>query len=198
MKKYLLIISLTLLIGLTLVACSTEEAVINTSESAKPTPIVVEEATKKITDVTTEEGDLGYGAVGSFKAREYTIEQMLIYAIQDEYLARSEYEYIINEMDGGSPFTNIINAEVSHISMLIPLFETYGFDLPVDTSGTHLIVPFTIIEAYETGVIAEVDNIAMYEQFLELDLPDDIRETFINLRDASEKHLDAFQRKLSR
>ena len=41
---------------------------------------------------------------------------------------------------------------------------------------------------------AEVKNIAMYEKFLDQDLPDDIRLVFANLMQASEKHLAAFER----
>ncbi|MFO7612487.1 MAG: DUF2202 domain-containing protein [Clostridia bacterium] len=142
--------------------------------------------------------DPGYGAAGSFTNTDIALEQMLIYAIQDEYLARSEYEYIIDELDGGTPFTNIIRSEESHISLLIPLFEAYGYDIPADTSASHLIIPVSITEALETGVKAEIDNIAMYEKFLESNLPDDVAAVFIELRDASKNHLDAFQRKLSR
>ena len=35
------------------------------------------------------EGD--YGAQGAKEVENYTLEDMLIYAIQDEYLARAEY-----------------------------------------------------------------------------------------------------------
>ena len=142
--------------------------------------------------------ELGYGAVGSFLNEEPTVAQMLTYAIQDEYLARSKYEFIIDELGAATPFTNIIKAEEMHIEMLIPLFEEHGYEVPIDTSKEHLIVAESITQALETGVQAEIDNIAMYEFFLTMDLPDDVRDTFISLRDASEKHLEAFQRKLSR
>lgn len=143
--------------------------------------------------------DTGYGAVGSFENPESNLEQMLIYAIQDEYLARAEYEYLINEQNAGSPFTNIIKAEESHISMLIPLFETYGFNVPEDTAQDHLITVESITQALEAGVQAEIDNIAMYEKFLlDSNLPEDVRTIFIQLRDASKNHLAAFERKLSR
>lgn len=142
--------------------------------------------------------ETGYGAVGSFENPEPNLEQMLIYALQDEYLAKAEYDYLINEQNAGSPFTNIIRAEESHISMLIPLFETYGFNVPEDTAQDHLIAVESITQALETGVQAEIDNIAMYEKFLDSNLPEDIRTIFIQLRDASKNHLAAFERKLSR
>lgn len=171
------------------------------TESSEP-PIIQSTENPQVTmsSVVDDKSDSepGYGAVGSFENPNAALEQMLIYAIQDEYLARAEYEYLINELDAGNPFTNIIKAEENHISMLIPLFEKYEFEVPVDTSSEHLIDVESINAALETGVQAEIDNIAMYEQFLEAELPDDIREVFVELRDGSKNHLAAFQRKLSR
>lgn len=165
-----------------MVSCSTAETGVTSPSNTTPLPVEGDEVT--------------YGAVGSFTNAEPTLEQMLTYAIQDEYLARSEYEYIINEIGGSAPFTNIIKAEETHIELLIPLFSQYGYTLVEDTSKDHLIVPASITEALETGVQAEIDNIAMYESFLNLDLPDDVRVVFETLKNASVSHLSAFQRKL--
>lgn len=142
--------------------------------------------------------ETGFGAAGSFSNPNSDIEQMLIYAIQDEYLARAEYEYLINDLGAGNPFLNIIKAEEKHISMLIPLFEKYEYTVPEDTSGDHIIQVTSITEALEAGVKAEEDNIAMYENFLMNELPEDISAIFTELRDASVNHLAAFKRKLSR
>jgi len=180
-KKINILLIIIVTISL-LVACST----------------TVEPETTPVESPTQTVADLGYGAIGAFSNESMTIEQMLNYALQDEYLARAEYDYIINEMDATTPFTNIIKAEEMHISLLIPLFETYGYTTPTDTSSSHLIIPTSLTQAYETGVQAEIDNIAMYEKFLQLDLPDDVREVFTELRDGSVSHLAAFQRKLTR
>ena len=190
-NKLNILVVFILIVGLS-VGCSTVQEVENIPPEPTPAPTV--EATQP--PVVVQE--LGYGAVGSFDNTEASLEQMLIYAIEDERLARSEYEYIINELEAGSPFTNIIKAEETHIALLIPLFEAYGYTLPEDTSKEHLIPAESITAALETGVQAEIDNIAMYELFLELDLPDDVRDVFIELRDGSINHLAAFQRKLSR
>lgn len=189
---YILIV-LTLALGL-LAGCA------NTPDTLNITPAPIVEATQPPKASAEPEAitDPGYGAVGSFENAEFSLEQMLIYAIQDEYLARAEYEYLITELNAGNPFTNIIKAEEQHISMLIPLFEKYGFEAPEDTSSEHLISVESITKALETGVQAEIDNIAMYEQFLALELPDDVRDVFIELRDGSKNHLAAFERKLSR
>ncbi len=136
----------------------------------------------------------GFGAAGANSDTELTIADMLTYAIEDEYLAHGEYEYIIETFGSQRPFSNIIKAEETHISMLEPLFEQYGVILPADQSGDHLILPADISEALQAGVQAEIDNIAMYDTFLSQDLPEDIRQVFIDLMEASEKHLEAFQR----
>lgn len=124
----------------------------------------------------------------------YSIEDMLTYAIQDEYLARSEYEAIMSKFSVTRPFSNIMRSEETHIDLLIPLFDAYNIDVPVDDSSEHLIIPSTLAETYEIGVEAEINNIAMYEKFLAEDLPDDIREVFEKLMNASENHLKAFSR----
>jgi len=135
-----------------------------------------------------------FGAAGAAADQELTLTDMLTFAIEDEYLAHDEYQYIIETFGSRNPFSNIIKAEETHISMLLPLFEQYTIPVPEDQSGNYLILPASITEALQAGVQAEINNIAMYDTFLAQNLPDDIRVVFENLRDASLKHLDAFQK----
>lgn len=137
-----------------------------------------------------------YGAENVNAEQTYTIEEVLNYAIEDEYKARAEYELIIEKMDGGRPFTNIVKAEETHIAMLTPLFAKYGVELPADNASEYTVLPDSIDSALETGVQAEIDNIAMYEQFLSQDLPEDIEDAFIRLKNGSQNHLEAFKRAL--
>jgi hypothetical protein len=139
-----------------------------------------------------------FGAKGAQQSSDPTLEQMLTYAIQDEYLARAEYRFIINEYGSVRPFSNIIQAEEQHINMLVPLFTTYGFAVPEDNAEEHIVVPKDLKEALETGVQAEIDNIGMYETFLNKSLPDDVRDVFERLKNASGNHLQAFRNALSR
>ena len=139
-----------------------------------------------------------FGAKGAEATSVPTIKEMLTYAIQDEYLARAEYELIIEKYGSIRPFSNIINSEKTHIDMLIPLFEAYGFAVPEDTAAEHTVLPKDIKEALETGVQAEIDNIAMYEKFLGMELPDDVRDVFDRLKSASRNHLRAFKNGLNR
>lgn len=135
-----------------------------------------------------------YGATGAESQTSYTIEEMLAYGLEDEYLAKAEYELIIEHFDVSRPFTNILRAEKNHIVALERLFDTYGIKLPTVNPVEHTLLPDSIESAFETGVTAEIKNIAMYESFLEQDLPEDIRMTFEALKKASENHLSAFER----
>ena len=146
-----------------------------------------------VPEVTAAPGEEIYGAENVTEDREYTLEEMLNYAIQDEYRARAEYELIIEEMDGGRPFTNIIKSEETHIALLKPLFEARGIEVPKDDAADHIVLPESIDVALEIGVQAEIDNIAMYEKFLGQDLPEDVEGVFLRLKNASENHLQAFK-----
>jgi hypothetical protein len=139
-----------------------------------------------------------FGAKGAQQSSDPTLEQMLTYAIQDEYLARAEYRFIINTYGSIRPFSNIIQAEEQHINMLVPLFTTYGFAVPEDNAAEHIVVPKDLKEALETCVQGEIDNIGMYETFSNASLPEDVRDVFERLKNASGNHLQAFRNALSR
>ena len=139
-----------------------------------------------------------YGAKGAEGKASFTLEQMLTYALQDEYLARAEYRLIIEEYSRIRPFTNIMAAEERHIEWVTELFREYGFRLPADTADDHVVVPGDLKAALETGVQAEIDNIAMYKTFLNQKLPEDVREVFEMLQRGSENHLRAFRNNLQR
>lgn len=197
MKKTILI-TLTLLFTITLSACSDIELI--TEELAN----IIEEDNTETTIDEVEETELlityteGWGSVSALDSSELTIEQMLIYAIEDEFTAKSEYEYIIANFEVTNPFTNIIEAEKSHIEMILPFLEDYSIAVPFDDSSNHLIIPLSIEETFAAGVEAEILNISMYNMFLESELPDDIVELFTALRDASLKHLSAFEKNLAK
>ena len=142
--------------------------------------------------------DLTWGASAALSTEILSLEDMLLYAIQDEYTARAEYDYIISNFDITKPFTNIVEAENTHVDLLLPLFDSYNLTIPDDTANDHLIEIESTYEAFETGVYAEIINIAMYNYFLEDDLPEDIKSVFISLRDASVKHLSAFEKNLEK
>ena len=142
--------------------------------------------------------DADFGARGAAGKDNLTLEQMLTYAIQDEYLARAEYELIMSHYGEMRPFSNIIRSEEQHIAWLVEIFDEYGLDIPTDTAADHVVLPKDLKAAFATGVQAEIDNIAMYAGFLEEELPEDVADLFEELKRASENHLRAFQNNLNK
>ncbi|MEN6340527.1 MAG: DUF2202 domain-containing protein [Clostridiaceae bacterium] len=153
-------------------------------------------ASEALTEAQLSLSLTGYGAEGALSDAELTVADMLMYALQDEYLAHAEYEQIIADFGSVRPFTNIIKAEQTHIDSLLPLFAAYGLTAPADDGAAHTLAVSSLTESYQAGVGAEVNNIAMYETFLAEDLPDDVRTVFESLMRASENHLRAFQNRL--
>ncbi|NCB51876.1 MAG: hypothetical protein EOM54_08360 [Clostridia bacterium] len=140
----------------------------------------------------------GYGAKGALADVDLSILDMLTYSAQDEYLAHVEYAAIIEIFGDINPYNNIMSAEETHLAFLREVYDTYDLEFPEDTSAEHIIIPDTLLNAAETGVQAEIDNIAMYELFLSYDLPDNVLEVFTALRDGSQSHLLAFQKQVDR
>lgn len=142
------------------------------------------------------EGD--YGAGAALMDEDLTLEEMLNYALQDEYLARRRYQLVIDTLGKYAPFTNIVRAEDRHIMALMPLFQEYQFAVPDDESESYVTEFDTLLDAARGGEAAEIDNIAMYERFMEEEIPTDVYDVFAYLRDASLNHLAAFQRLIMR
>lgn len=137
-----------------------------------------------------------FGAEAAKADTELTLEDMLTYAIQDEYLAKSRYSLVIEKFGEQRPFSNIVSAEVTHINHLTPLFKKYNITLPPDNSKDYVKIPTSIKESLETGAQGEIENIAMYEISLKQTIPNDVKTVFTLLRNASQNHLQAFKRAL--
>ena len=82
--------------------------------------------------------------------------------------------------------------------MLIPVFNTHNISVPQDIAANHLIETGSVKDSLKAGVQAEIDNINMYQLFLKQELPGDVRDVFERLMKASQNHLRAFKRALSR
>jgi hypothetical protein len=139
-----------------------------------------------------------YGAQGAGTKSTFTLEEMLLYALQDEHLALAEYEAIMTEFEVDRPYANIAQAERTHITYVEELYTQLGWPVPAIDAQLHTVLPSSLEEAAEVGVKAEIENIAMYEKFLTQDLPANVRDVFIDLKESSEKHLTAFERQLSK
>jgi len=133
------------------------------------------------------------GSAAALVDTKYSVEEMLVYAIEDEYLAQTEYNVIMEEYGEQRPYVNIVKAEAKHISLLLPLFDEYGVAVPKKDWKSMVAVPASLEAANEIGVEAEEKNIAMYESFLKEKLPEDVKLVFERLMNASVNHLKAFQ-----
>lgn len=195
---FMVILAMSLLVisGCSSTPSSTVSPLNNNATAVNPPP-----SASSPTSITAESKDklvLNYGAQGAKSEQNLTLEKMLIYAIQDEYLAHAEYDFILNTYGEQKPFSNIIGAEEKHIESLTLLFSSYKIALPQDTAKEYISHPKSVVESLKAGVQAEIDNIAMYEYFLKQQLPDDVRMVFIQLRDGSKGHLNAFERSLGK
>lgn len=146
-------------------------------------------------------GSTGYAFAADVPKDEvgkYTLNEMLVYAIQDEYAAQAEYDGIMKTLGTQRPFSNIVKAEATHISELLPLLTEYKVPVPENTSAAKVVVPKTLDEAYKIAIAAEIKNISMYKDFLTQELPTDVRDTFNELMTASEKHQASFEKSIDR
>ncbi len=144
-----------------------------------------------------------YGNAAAKADESLTIEDMLLYAAQDEYFARAEYVAIMAKFGTARPFSNIKSAEENHLAWLKDAFAAYKLQFPRDEAANYVQVPSTLLDAYKAGVQAEIDNIAMYDKFLASPLIQgsqyaDLRTLFTNLKNGSVNHLNAFQRQLGK
>jgi hypothetical protein len=137
-------------------------------------------------------------SIGSQAAKQdnaLTIEKMLIYAIEDESLTKYEYKNILDKYNVKTPFADIIETKKNHIARLAKLFYEYDLALPEDRSSQYALFPPSINDAYNAGVSNEIETIAMYERFLQQNLPTDIKNTFTDLKSASQSHLELLKQR---
>ena len=202
--------SAALLSLLLLVGCSADEDTATNDSSAVGSSEMIESSSEQDESMMedSEEGDMEesesletpyiYGAVGALADNNLTMEEMFTYAIQDENLDHEEYAYVLETFGDQAPFNNIISSEAQHITEMTVLFEKYNLAIPADESADHIQRAADVREALDNCAAGEVDNIAMYNKFLEQDIPDDVRATFTALRNASEGHLQAFNKSLEK
>lgn len=122
-----------------------------------------------------------------------TVQEVLRYAMNDEQEAKATYGAIMEKYGDVAPFNRIIQAEERHITLLEPLMDKYNVTMPEEKVEIKEI-PATLEEAYALGVKAEEENIAMYEAYLQEDVPDDVKQVITQLMNDSKKHLQAFTR----
>lgn len=125
-----------------------------------------------------------------------TVRAAMEEAIVDEYRAETIYTGVVADFGAFAPFTNILTAEQRHSTSIAGLFVSRGLTAPVNTWTLATVPHFATVQAAcAAGVVAEQENIAIYDRYLVLDLPSDVRQVFESNRAASLfNHLPAFQR----
>lgn len=124
------------------------------------------------------------------------VQKALLEAINDEYKAEAVYQKVIDTFGEVRPFIMIKRAENQHINSLKAIYEKYGTAIPENNSANNLPNFTSITEACQSGVDAEIANIAIYDNlFNTVSNYDDITSVFTQLRNASQNnHLPAFQK----
>lgn len=153
--------------------------------------------------VAASASPVAWGAKAAAVDTDRSVTEMMRYAIEDEYLARADYIAIMKKHGDIRPFSNIIEAENNHIAWLRDAFTAATLALPADDAASLVSAPATLEEAFQAGVVAEIDNIAMYDSFLASTLiarseNASLKNLFVRLRDASKHHLKAFENGLAK
>ena len=127
------------------------------------------------------------------------LAEILNEALMDEYKARDTYQRIIDTFDPVRPFINIVEAEQTHIELLLPLYEKYAVPLPPEPDPQRVSVPDSLLSACQLGVEEELANVAMYDRLIAATDLSDVMEVLRRLQAASrDHHLPAFQRCVAR
>jgi len=115
--------------------------------------------------------------------------------LQDEYHAESIYLGVLADFGDQRPFANVVKAEVRHSESILRLYGNRGLVAPASQWSVGNVPHFSsVTEACAAAVSAELENVALYDTYMALDLPRDVRNVFENNRAASiERHLPAFQ-----
>lgn len=130
-------------------------------------------------------------------AGQYTLEQMVQYAYEDESKAIAEYEAIIAKFGESAPFKNILKAEARHLASVEKLAETLGTKLTSFDAKSTVVLPATLQEAYKLAAQTEKEGVLMYEQFLKsASLPAEAKGVFTALMKGSQSHQKAYERQL--
>jgi hypothetical protein len=160
----------------------------------------------------------GYGATLQSRATAQTttpteasadLAEALIFAREEERMARDLYAAIADLYDGARPFSMITNSEQQHFDAVGALLTRYGVDDPADGADNGVFENATLQDlydgwwddaqasldaAYQVGIELEQRDIADLEDMIAADYPDDVDGVLSRLLQGSRNHLSAYQR----
>lgn len=127
-------------------------------------------------------------------------QEALVAALDDEYRAEAIYAAVIGKFGEARPFINIIEAERRHAAMVKAEMDRLG--ISYEKANPWLDkeqAPASLLEACQQGIIAEQENIALYDKLLPSIQDAQVRATLTKLQAASrDRHLPAFERCVAR
>lgn len=127
------------------------------------------------------------------------VQSALVAALDDEYKAEATYQAVLDKHGDVRPFSNIIRAEQRHQEMVKAEMDLRGWAYGPNPYSGKIKAPATLLEACQTGVTAEVENIALYDRLLPTIQDPAARDVLTRLQWASrENHLPAFERCVAR
>lgn len=125
--------------------------------------------------------------------------QALRIGLYDEWHALAVYDAVIRRYGPVRPFANIVHSEAMHAAALSRLCARYGVPEPVNDWPGKVRLPAALAECCAEGAADEIENVAMYDNFLSYPMPPDAVAVFQTLKAASgTRHLPAFQRCVAR
>lgn len=142
---------------------------------------------------------VGVGQSAAEAAASNPVQSALLAALDDEYKAEATYQAVLDKHGDVRPFSNIIRAEQRHQEMVKAEMDRRGWTYGPNPYIGKIKVPATLLEACQTGVEAEIENIALYDRLLPQIDDAAARDVLIRLQSASrENHLPAFKRCVER
>lgn len=175
-----LIFFLIILSACTLVSCS--------FNNSKQEPINKEDA---VFTMVRMESTI-WGAESARTDNNLTLEKMIKYAIQDEYLQRARYEYVEKEYSEENFLTTLMKEENIHVYRMLRLLSKHKIAVPGDRSNEFFFkFPKTLEDAFVLLIKSEKDSIAMYEKFLQQNqVTEEVKIVFTKQVEDSKRHLN--------
>lgn len=106
---------------------------------------------------------------------EPDLETALTRAIQNEYRIEKIYLRVLSDFGAVEPFEGILFGGQRHSDALADLFTARDLAVPGSVWTTDNVPSYNSVAAACAGALAaEQDDIAMYDDLLRLDLPEDV------------------------
>jgi hypothetical protein len=138
-------------------------------------------------------GQQGQGN-GRSEPLDVTEIEALYMALDDEYHALAVYQSVIETFGEVEPFVEIAASEQRHIGALINQLNKNGLTIPENPWIGNVPTFDSIQQACQTGVQAEIDNAALYDQLFNMTDDPALIRVFTNLSNASlTSHLPQFE-----